>query len=191
MELTAVPLTPERWPDLETLFDGKGCSFARNCWCMDYRLSGSRSLAPGIPRAEAKRAALKALVGAGNIPGLIGYRGKTPVGWISIAPREDYARLKRSPVMRAVDDQPVWSIVCFVVPTPFRKQGVARALLGRAIVYAKQRGALQIEAYPVDKATRSNDMFLWFGAKSMFDRAGFVEVARRKPERPIVRLKVR
>jgi ribosomal protein S18 acetylase RimI-like enzyme len=136
------------------------------------------------------RAALKALVDVGNIPGPIGYRGKCPVGWISIAPREEYARLKRSPVMRAVDDQPVWSIICFVVPAPFRGQGVAQALLRRAIAYAKQRGARQIEAYPVDKATRSNDMFMWFGARSMFDRAGFEEVARRKPNRPIVRLKI-
>jgi hypothetical protein len=31
----------------------------------------------------------------------------------------------------------------------------------------------------------------WFGAKSMYDRAGFKEVARRKPARPVVRLKVR
>jgi hypothetical protein len=30
---------------------------------------------------------------------------------------------------------------------------------------------------------------MWFGAKSMYDHAGFKEVARRKPQRPIVRLK--
>jgi hypothetical protein len=29
---------------------------------------------------------------------------------------------------------------------------------------------------------------MWFGAKSMYDGAGFIEVARRKPQRPIVRL---
>ena len=30
---------------------------------------------------------------------------------------------------------------------------------------------------------------LWFGVKSMFDNAGFEEVARRKPHRPVVRIK--
>jgi len=30
---------------------------------------------------------------------------------------------------------------------------------------------------------------MWFGPKSMYDRAGFTEVARRKPQRPIVRLR--
>ena len=49
------------------------------------------------------------------IPGLIGYLDGRPVGWISLGPREDYAKLKRSPVMKPVDDKPVWSIVCFYV----------------------------------------------------------------------------
>lgn len=41
----------------------------------------------------------------------------------------------------------------------------------------------------MDKPGRSNDDQLWFGAKSMYDSAGFEEVVRRKPQRPIVRLK--
>ncbi len=190
MKLTMHPATPERWPDLEALFKAKGCSVARGCWCMCYRRSGSRApLPPGTTHAQANRLELKALVDAGNPPGLIGYRGKVPVGWVSLAPREQYAKLKRSPVMKAVDDQPVWSIICFVVPAQYRHQGVARALLDGALVYAKKRGAKLVEAYPVDRPGRSNDDSMWFGAKSMYDHAGFVEVARRKPQRPIVRIK--
>jgi ribosomal protein S18 acetylase RimI-like enzyme len=157
---------------------------------MDYRLSGARApLPPGVTRAQANRAALKALVDAGNPPGLIGYRGKVPVGWVSLAPREEYARLKRSSVMKAVDEQQVWSIICFVVPAEYRGQGVAQALLRGAVAYAKKKGATLVEAYPVDKPARSNDNFMWFGAKSMYDKAGFKEVARRKPQRPVVRLR--
>ena len=190
MRLTVAPLTPERWPDLEAIFGAKGCSVARSCWCMAYRLSGSREpLPPGVTHAQANRAALKALVDAGHPPGLIGFRGKVPVGWVSIGPREDYARLKRSTVMKPVDEQPVWSIICFVVPAEHRGQGVAQALLKGAVAYAKKSGATLVEAYPVDKPARSNDDFMWFGAKSMYDKAGFTEVARRKPQRPIVRLK--
>ena len=190
MRLTVAPLTPERWPDLEAIFGAKGCSVARGCWCMAYRLSGSReSPPPGVTHAQANRAALKALVEAGNPPGLIGYRGKVPVGWVSIGPREEFARLKRSAVMKPVDEQPVWSIVCFVVPAEYRGQGVAQALLKGAVAYAKKSGATLVEAYPVDKPARSHDDFMWFGAKSMYDKAGFTEVARRKPQRPVVRLK--
>ena len=190
MKLTVAPLTPDRWPDLEAVFNAKGCSVARGCWCMAYRLSGSREpLSPGMTRAQSNRAALKALVDAGKPPGLIGYRGKVPVGWVSIGPREEYAKLKRSPVMKAVDDQPVWSIVCFVVPAEYRGQGIARALLKGAVAYARDQGATLVEAYPVEKPSRSKDDSMWFGAKSMYDNAGFEEVARRKPQRPIVRIK--
>ncbi len=188
MKLTVHPLTPERWSDLEALFNAKGCSVARGCWCMFYRRSGSRAQLPaGITHAQANRAELKALVESGESPGLIGYRGKVPVGWLSLGPRDDYAKLRRSPVMKAVDETPVWSIVCFVVPSQYRGQGVARALLEGAIAYARKRGVALLEAYPVDKPGRSNDDSMWFGAKSMYDAAGFEEVVRRKPNRPIVR----
>jgi GNAT superfamily N-acetyltransferase len=190
MNLTVVPLTPDRWPDLEAIFNAKGCSVARGCWCMAYRLSGAREPLPtGMTRAKANRAALKALVDAGHPPGLIGYRGKVPIGWVSIAPREEYARLRRSPVMKAIDEQPVWSVICFVVPAEYRGEGAARALLKGAVAYAKERGATLVEAYPVDRPARSKDDHMWFGAKTMYDHAGFKEVARRKPQRPIVRLK--
>ena len=190
MKLTVRPLTRERWRDLEALFNAKGCSVARGCWCMYYRRSGSPgSLRPGTTRSQANRADLKALLGSGEPPGLIGYQGKVPVGWVSLGPRDDYAKLRRSPVMKAVDERPVWSIVCFVVPPQFRGRGVARALLDGAIAYARKRGVALLEAYPVDKPGRSNDDSMWFGAKSMYDAAGFEEVARRKPARPIVRIR--
>ena len=92
--------------------------------------------------------------------------------------------------MRPIDSQPVWSVICFVVPAEYRGQGVAEALLAGAVAYAKKQGAKLIEAYPVDRPTRSKDDFMWFGAKSMHDKAGFSEVARRKPQRPMVRLRV-
>lgn len=155
---------------------------------MYYRTSGTQGQSASLTRAQSNKAQLKALVDAGRPPGLIGYRSKMPVGWVSLGPREDYAKLARSPVMKPVDDQPVWSIVCFVVPSEFRRQGVAQALLAAAVSYAKKQGAHLLEAYPVDKPSRSNDEFMWFGAKSMYDKAGFVEVARRKPQRPVVRI---
>ncbi|NMF99612.2 GNAT family N-acetyltransferase [Aromatoleum toluolicum] len=140
-----------------------------------------------MKRAQAWHARFRAVVAEGPPPGLIAYRDGAPVGWVSLGPREDFARLGRSPVMKAVDEQPVWSIVCFVVPSQYRGQGVARGLLEGAIAYAAQCGARVLEAYPVDQSERSRDDAMWFGAKSMYDAAGFEEVARRKPHRPVVR----
>jgi ribosomal protein S18 acetylase RimI-like enzyme len=107
---------------------------------------------------------------------------------VSLGPREDFRKLEKSIVMKAVDDARVWSIICFVVPSQYRGQGVARALLESAIKYARKRRVKLLEAYPVDKRGRASDDSLWFGTKSMYDAAGFVEVARRKPQRPVVRL---
>ena len=86
---------------------------------------------------------------------------------------------------------PVWSIVCFVVPSAWRGQGIARSLLDASIRHARKRGAKILEAYPVDRPQRSSADSMWFGAKSMYDDAGFSEVARRKPHRPVVRLRLR
>ena len=62
-------------------------------------------------------------------PGLVAYRDDRAVGWVSLGPREDYARLAHSKILAPVDDTPVWSIVCFVVSRRARGQGVATALL--------------------------------------------------------------
>jgi len=191
MTLAVRPLTPARWDDLQTIFDARGCSVARSCWCMYYRVSGKGAYTrPSDDQRSRSRAALKDLAARDPPPGLIGYRGRTPVGWISLGPREDYAKLVRSPTMKPVDAQRVWSIVCFVVPSQYRGQGVARALLAGAVEYARARGVRLLEGYPVDKRAPGAPDAPWFGSKSMFDEAGFTEVARRKPARPVVRLRL-
>lgn len=187
-DLEFYPLTAERWPDLEAIFTAPGCSVARGCWCMYYRETGRQATPEGVSLAQLRKRRLRRLAATDPPPGLVAYRRSVPVGWVSFGPRADFRKLQRSPVMKPVDATPVWSIVCFVVPSAYRHQGVASALLGAAIAYARARGAMVIEAYPVDKAARAKDEWLWHGTKSMYDKAGFIEVARRKPQRPIVRL---
>ncbi len=184
------PLTAERWNDLVDLFGRPGASIARTCYCMAYRRTGQRELPPGLTYSEANKRELKTLVERGVVPGLIGYRDGRPVGWISLGPREDYLRLARSSVMKPVDDKPVWSIVCFFVDAGARRQGVADALLEGAIAWARTNGVTLLEAYPCDVGSTARDDALWFGSKRMFDRAGFREVARRKPARPVMRRKL-
>ena len=186
------PLTPARWADLETIFEARGCSVARGCWCMYYRVSGKETgfTRPGDAQRARSKAALQAMAGSDPPPGLVGYRDGVPVGWISLGPRADYAKLARSSTMKTVDDRPVWSVVCFVVPSEYRRQGVARELLAGAVRWARERGVTLLEAYPVDKAHPSASDAPWFGSKTLFDQAGFAEVARRKPARPIVRLRL-
>jgi GNAT superfamily N-acetyltransferase len=187
MKLDVHPLTNDRWEDLVELFNRPGASIVRGCWCMYYRKSGQSGVGPGA----ANKRALRSLVDSGGVPGLIGYEEGRPVGWISLGPREEYEKLRRSPVMKSVDDKPVWSIVCFFVDKQARGRGVSEALLKGAIDYARSQGATLLEAYPVDKDAPSHPDFMFFGAKTMYDRAGFKEVARRKETRPVVRRALR
>jgi GNAT superfamily N-acetyltransferase len=188
MKLDVRPLTKARWKDVVELFNRPGASISRGCWCMYYRKTGGHG---GVGPAASNKRALKSLVDRGYTPGLIGYEDGRPVGWISLSPREDYPKLQRSPVMKPVDEKPVWSIVCFFVDKEARGKGVSEKLLKGAMDYARSQGATLLEAYPVDKDEPSQPDFMWFGAKTMYDRAGFKEVARRKENRPVVRKAIR
>jgi ribosomal protein S18 acetylase RimI-like enzyme len=184
------PLTPARFPDLAGLFEEGGDP--RWCWCTFFRVRGrdwSNSTA-ATNREELRRLAAR----RGRPPGLVGYAYGRAVGWISLGPRDDYERLTYSKVLAPVDDNPVWSIVCFVVSRHARRRGVASAMLEAAIAYARQRGATMLEAYPADPGDRRlapGDVYQ--GTLSMFERAGFEVVERRRysastPVRSIVRL---
>ena len=192
MSFTTKPLTEANFADLEAIFNARGCSIARSCWCMAYRKTGGTGWGEQdyAKLKQENRAGLKSLAQRSEQVGLVGYRDGVPVGWVSFGPREDFARLARSTIMGPVDDRPVWSIICFVVPSEHRGQGVARQMLQAAIAFCRKKKVKLLEAYPVDKDGHSADTSLWFGTKSMFDAAGFEEVARRKPTRPVVRLKV-
>ena len=181
------PLTPVTWRDLEELFGLPGGSIVRGCWCMYYRKTGQSS---GLAAAENKRA-LCDLVSSGGVPGLVGYLDGSPVGWISLGPREDYLKLRRSPIMKPVDDTRVWSVVCSYVAKPYRGLGLQHKLLADAIGFARDQGVRVLEAYPVDKAGRSHDDFIFFGSRSLYERAGFREVVRRSPTRVVMRRALR
>jgi GNAT superfamily N-acetyltransferase len=178
------PLTADRWDDLVTLFDRPGDP--KGCWCMFYRVRGKdfeRLWGAGA------RAAFREVVAEGPPPGLLAYRDRVPVGWCAVAPRDAYPRILRSPVLRPVDDTPAcWAVVCFYVLRGERRGGVAAALLEAAVAFAAEHGATTVEGYPKDTdgaRKHANEMFV--GSRSMFAEAGFTEVGRRSPTRPIMR----
>lgn len=184
----AKPLDERSWVDLETLFGLPGGSIVRGCWCMYYRkVGGTASNAV----ANSNKQALRDLVGCGIVPGLVGSLDGEPVGWISLGPREQYLKLRRSPIMRPVDDTTVWSIVCTYVAKAHRGQGLQHRLLRAGVDYAREQGVRMLEAYPIDKGERSHDDFMYFGSRSLYERAGFREVTRRSATRVVMRRPLR
>jgi GNAT superfamily N-acetyltransferase len=188
MAFDTKPLTPDTWSDLEALFALPGGAIVRSCWCMYYRKSGA---AANSEVAASNKQALCNLASSPVTPGLVGYLDGSPVGWISLGPREDYLKLQRSPVMKPVDDAEVWSVVCTFVAKAYRGQGLQHRLLADAVAYAREQGVRTLESYPVDKPDRSHDDFMFFGSRSLYERAGFREVVRRSPTRVVMRRALR
>lgn len=190
MELTVTPLKPECWADFEDLFGKQGACYG--CWCTHFRLP------PKVRKQndrDANRAYMKARVEAGPPPGLLAYdRNGAAVGWLQVGPRADVPEWNNSGRVTApLDDAPasdggVWAVSCFFVRSAARGQGISHGLLGAAIGFARQNGARLLEACPMDQAKQAKSVGLFVGSTRVFEKAGFREVALRKPGRPLMRL---
>lgn len=181
--LSYKPLTPRIWDDFEQLFGPRGA--CAGCWCMWWRLSAKEFEANA---GENNRLAMKKLVDAGNISGLVIYVGKTPAAWVALAPREDLPRLARSRILKPVDNQPVWTVNCLFVDKKFRRRGLTNYAIEAAVAFIHSRGGKIVEAYPKDPQGKVQAAaFIWNGIASTFEKAGFTEVARRSETRPIMR----
>ncbi len=177
------PLTAARWNDFAALFGERGA--CGGCWCMLWRLPRKTFDAQ---KGDGNRDAMRELVRAGSEPGLVAYRGKTAIGWVSLGPRFDFPALARSRICKPIDERPAWSVTCLFVAKAQRRSGVSVALLEAAAAQAKKRGARLLEGYPQEPSKgEMADVFAWTGIASAFAAAGFVEVARPSPTRPIMR----
>jgi GNAT superfamily N-acetyltransferase len=180
-ELVIEPLTMSRWSAFADLLDQGGP--AGRCWCVaplgiDYRRRPVAS----------NRADFRQAVKQGPPPGLLALHDQLAVGWCRVTPRDAVPGLDRAFRTRRVDDVPVWSISCFYIRKGHRREGIMTALITAAIEYARAAGAPALEAYPLDGAVSPSATST--GYASTFARAGFSEIARRSPERPIMRLQL-
>ena len=183
------PATAERWPDLEELFGEHRTS----CWCTFWRIRRSDFSKLG---STEKKELLKEWTEEPIAPGVLAYEDGKAVGWCSIQPREKLLALANSQVLKAVDDQPVWSIVCFFIEKTHRRRGVMEALLRGAVEYARQNGAGIVEGYPIDMQSppltgkRLTGYGGYMGIASAYRRAGFTEVGRASETQLIMRCQV-
>lgn len=166
-----------------TLFGANGAY--SNCWCTWWILTG-KEFSAALP--EDRRQILADLVDSGEEPGLIAYQDGRPVGWCAVGPRSRYTRMMstRSRVYGPVGTTKAnWVVNCFFIHRRERGQGIASRLLEAAIAYAQAHGADSIDGYPLIDTTHGAAA-LYVGSLSMFESAGFVEVARVN-NRPLMR----
>ena len=132
--------------------------------------------------------AFKNIVDSGSVPGILAYYDQRPVAWCSFGPRENYPVLDRSRILKRIDDQDVWSVVCFFIAKGFQKKGISVELLKAVINYVQQKGVKILEGYPIEpKKQNMPSVFAWTGFSPAFLKVGFEEVLRRSQTRPIMR----
>ena len=181
------PLTPDRWDHFEDLFGERGAY--GGCWCMWWRKTRRQFEQDGN---EGNRADMRSLVEQGLVPGMLAYKRERAIGWCSIAPREQFGSLERSPVLRRLDDEPVWSLVCLFVEDEFRREGVAEALVAAALEYAIDQGAEIVEAYPTTSGSADlPPVTSYMGFAPLFERLGFEVCAQPSQSKLVMRFSAR
>ena len=192
-EIALSPATADRFDDAEHALTGGGDGQACQCqWWMLTRTQFQRTT------QDERREMLRTEIEQGATPpALIAYVDGEAAGWVRIGPRASQIRVLRTRAIAAntdvpLDDEDVWAVTCFVVRREHRGKGLNAELLSAAVDFARSHGARSVEAYPLDTRVathRTND--LYHGILSVFERAGFREVARPRYDRTIVSLDLR
>jgi len=178
--------------------DALAALFARDvcpCYCRYWHFEGTNkewelrcATDPSISERELRDAIAARSIEASGLVARID-ADPTIVGWMKLAPRASLPKLTARPPYRALDEDAstVWSIGCFLVDAAHRRQGVARALLARAIEVAPKLGARFLEAYPRTAPDRMlHDAEAWNGHYETYLALGF-SVVRESPQYPVMR----
>jgi ribosomal protein S18 acetylase RimI-like enzyme len=145
-DLVVKELTPSLRDDFLLFFDT--VAFADNpdwsdCYCSAYHFANKG-------KAESRSEAANHIE-EDRMHGFLAYDGGKPVGWCNAANRNSYPGVQWLMGPGPDKAERVGSIVCFVIASSHRKQGVASHLLNAACKKFSQDGLQFAEAYPVKK----------------------------------------
>jgi GNAT superfamily N-acetyltransferase len=177
-EITVHPVTADRIDDWLAFFDHDG--FAGNpdwasCYCLEPHIPAPPEL-PERPWRSVREATVTRLRDGGTY-GYLAYAGGKAAGWVNASLRADYG-LYRDVDPAGPAAASVVAVSCFVIAPPFRRHGIAAALLDHVIVDASARGASWIEGFP-RTAPDDSDAAHFRGPRSMYEARGFTAVVER------------
>jgi GNAT superfamily N-acetyltransferase len=126
--------------------------------------------------------------------GLIAYVDDEPAGWSRVVLRASLPEIVENQALQRLYAQdeahPAWWISCFAVRRAHRGGGVGVSLLRAATQFAHKQGGAVLDGHPVDVARlsrRPSPAAVFTGTMSMFTAAGFHEIGRTYPSRPVMR----
>lgn len=185
MQVTTELATLNRWDDIGKAFGTRAAANVDSCWCQRF-LTKTDATNKAALRHEIESAAVP--------PGLIAYADGIPVGWSRVVPRDSLPGIVANPALRRVlePDPLAWWVTCCAIRQDHRGHGIGGALLQAGIDHARRNGASVVEGHPVDVsrlvARNVSASALFTGTFSMFEKAGFHEIARTYPSRPVMRV---
>jgi GNAT superfamily N-acetyltransferase len=181
--LSFQPLNSSNFGDFEFLFNEKNA--CEGCWCMYWRLHADEF---EESKGENNRQKMKAMVEAGEIPGVIAYNDNEPVAWCSFGDRDSFPRFSRAYEIQMIKDEEAWIISCLFVRRDWRRSGVKRALLSYLVDYCAEKGGKVLDGFPCDSTfSKYPDAFAWTGITKAYEAVGFVQITGTLEKRPIMR----
>lgn len=178
--VTVHPVTLDRLDDWAAFFDHDafvGMPEWAACYCLEpHTHDPTAEPDPDAPSWRANRSGMRTRLAEGRARGYLAYVEGRPVGWVNASLRSDYA------LYRLVDpDGPpagdVIGVSCFIIAPPYRRHGVAAALLDRVLADAAERGAAWVEGYPMNDP-EGTDAGHFRGPANLYAARGFTEVER-------------
>jgi GNAT superfamily N-acetyltransferase len=171
-DVTVQPVTEDRVDDWLRLFDHD--AFAGNpdwasCYCLEPHAPATKEQ-PERPWRTTRATMVERLRG-GTTFGYLAYVEDRAVGWVNASLRSEYGLYRRVDASGPPPSSVV-GVSCFIIAPPFRRHGVAAALLDRVIADASVRGASFIEGYPHNEP-KGNDAGHFRGPRSMYEERGF------------------
>jgi len=177
------PLTPELTADYLDFFDHR--AFTDNnpngpCYCTSpnqdeesIQQMVSEFKTHGVKDTIRKYAV--EMLNNNKIHGYLAYDGNLSIGWYNAADMESYAGFVPDFARNNTCGKTV-SIVCFEIAPGYRGMGIASAFIDRVCNDAKSKGYVAVEGYA--KVSDKRDDFDYQGPVRLYQKAGFVEVAR-------------
>lgn len=177
------PLTPELTADYLDFFDHR--AFTDNnpngpCYCTspnqdeeNIQQMVSEFKTHGVKDTIRKYAV--EMLNNNKIHGYLAYDGNLSIGWCNAADMGSYAGFVPDFARNNTCGKTV-SIVCFEIAPGYRGMGIASAFIDRVCNDAKSKGYVAVEGYA--KVSDKRDDFDYQGPVRLYQKAGFVEVAR-------------
>jgi hypothetical protein len=166
-------LDESTWPAFAALVECNNGIFG-GCWCMGFHPKETTGGSAPTPKRQQKLDRVR----AGTAHAALVFEGEECVGWCQFGSPDEVPRIKnRAAHEQGRTETPEWRIACCYVGKGHRRQGAATAALAGAIELIGSLGGGTVEGYP-ESAETVPAGFLYHGALSTFEKAGFARARK-------------